>query len=217
MLRALDHSLRPQPLFPYQSNYMPLSGDPAACNFRYTGYLSADERHRLIFYGETVEPIGKKLIIKFVRKYSKDAHLFCAEKGFAPALYGFEELPGDWSMVVMEAIDPRIYKLYSDIQRDIDEQQRQDLRCKFLKHIRTLHDAGMVHGDIRDTNLLVRMDGNFDFKLLDFDWAGSIDVVRYPMNINRVDIERPVNASDGELVTVEHDLAMVDFMIPSKG
>jgi hypothetical protein len=135
---------------------MPLSGSPAVRNFRYTRQLSAAERHRLIFYGETVEPVGTKLCIKFVRRYSKDVHLFCAANGYAPALYGFEELPGDWYMVVMEDIDPYIYRPYDDIRGTFSEPQRQHLRHEFLRCIRILHNAEMVHGDIRDTNLLVR-------------------------------------------------------------
>jgi hypothetical protein len=39
------------------------------------GRVSAAERYRLIFYAETVEPVGTKLCIKFVS---------------APALYDFE-------------------------------------------------------------------------------------------------------------------------------
>ena len=49
----------------------------------------------------TVEPVGTK----FVRRYSKGAHLFCAAHSHVHTLYGFEELPGDWYMVVMEDIN----------------------------------------------------------------------------------------------------------------
>ena len=70
----------------------------------------------------------------------------------------------------------------------------------------------MVHGDIRGTNLLVRVDER-GFKILDFDWTGRVGVVWYPINVNHDGISRPLTASDGELVKVEHDLAMVDFMI----
>jgi hypothetical protein len=71
-----------------------------------------------------------------------------------PALYGFEELPGDWCMVVMEDIDPYIYRPYNGLT--FSEQQRQHIRHESLRCIRTLHNAEMVHGDICDTNLLVR-------------------------------------------------------------
>ena len=39
-----------------------------------------------------------------MRHYSKDVHVFCASKGFAPILNGFQKLPGGWWMVVMETI-----------------------------------------------------------------------------------------------------------------
>jgi hypothetical protein len=74
----------------------------------------------------------------------------------------------------------------------------------------------MVHGDVRDANILVRTDGTLDVKLLDFDWAGPVGTIKYPMNVNGEDIKRPAAASDGELILAEHDIQMVDFMIPPK-
>jgi len=41
------------------------------------------------------------ICIKFVHQYLKDVHEFCASKGFAPKLEGFEGLPGGWHMVVI--------------------------------------------------------------------------------------------------------------------
>jgi hypothetical protein len=55
----------------------------------------------LVFFGiEETTPI----CIKFVRRYSSEAHTFCASRGFAPELKGFDKLPGGWYMVVMEDI-----------------------------------------------------------------------------------------------------------------
>ena len=55
----------------------------------------------LVFFGiEETTPI----CIKFVRRYSSEAHLFCASRGFAPKLKGFDKLAGGWYMVVMENI-----------------------------------------------------------------------------------------------------------------
>jgi serine/threonine protein kinase len=99
----------------------------------------------------------------------------------------------------------------------IFSNEQQHLRLEFLKCIHTLHNARMVHGNIRDTNLLVRVDGTFGIKILDFDLAGHVGVVRYPINVNRVGIQRSMTASDGELVMAEHDLEMLDFMILSAG
>jgi hypothetical protein len=93
---------------------MPLSGGPAVSNFGYTPQFSAAKCRKLIFYGEMVEPVWTKLCIKFVRRYLKDAHLICESNGYAPALPGFKELPGDWYTVVMEVINSHIS--YNDIR-----------------------------------------------------------------------------------------------------
>jgi hypothetical protein len=71
-----------------------------------------------------------------------------------------------------------------------------------------------VHGDIRDTNVMVRKDGEMGFMLVDFDWAGEIGVVRYPMNVNRAEnLWRPDGASDGNVITAHHDIQMLEKML----
>jgi serine/threonine protein kinase len=91
-------------------------------------------------------------------------------------------------------------------------------QCKHIRNqppdcLRVLHNERMVHGDIRNTNLLVGPDG--DIKLIDFDWAGEIGKVRYLMNVNRSTVGRPSIVSDGELVIAEHDCVMVDLILPN--
>ncbi|KAH8927582.1 hypothetical protein BT69DRAFT_1347189 [Atractiella rhizophila] len=46
---------------------------------------------KLLFF---CEKEGMRLCVKSVRRYSKQAHEICAEKGFAPALRGFEKIAG---------------------------------------------------------------------------------------------------------------------------
>ncbi|KIK92208.1 hypothetical protein PAXRUDRAFT_13348 [Paxillus rubicundulus Ve08.2h10] len=57
------------------------------------------------------------------------------------------------------------------------------------KKLKDLHNGGFVHGDIRDTNILVNNNGKF--MIVDFDWAGKINEARYPPYVNREDIWRP--------------------------
>lgn len=45
------------------------------------------------------------MCVKFVLRYSVEAHQKCAELGFTPQLKGYKDLPGGWKMVIMEAID----------------------------------------------------------------------------------------------------------------
>jgi hypothetical protein len=52
--------------------------------------------------------------------------------------------------------------------------------------------------------------------LFDFDWAGEIGNVRYPINVNRgPQLERPDGAYDGALIMAEHDIEMLNLMFKS--
>jgi serine/threonine protein kinase len=159
----------------------------------------------LVFFGiEGDTPI----CIKFVRRYSPEAHLFCASRGFAPELKGFDKVPGGWYMVVMEDI--------SDAYRQADSsadlvKYHDDIAQK----IGEFHQHHYVHGDIRNTNVMVRKDGKAGFMLVDFDWAGTIGNVQYPSNINITEVKRPEGVLDGELITTEHDMKMLGYMLES--
>jgi serine/threonine protein kinase len=124
--------------------------------------------------------------------------------GFAPALKGFETIPGGWYMVVMDAMSD--FCLFW-------ERPSATLYEPLKEKVVALHQRGYVHGDLRDTNLMVRKNGKPGLVLIDFDWAGEIGKVRYPMNVNRgPDLKRPDGVYDGELITAEHDIDMLNIM-----
>ena len=169
---------------------------------RHIRYLSHMDNSKLLFAAESGD--NEKICIKFVRHYSEDVHAFCASKGFAPALEGFEELPGGWHMVVMEMIG-------EDYCRLMDFSPRYSHHDDIVKKLTSLHQAGYVHGDVRDTNIMVKKDGSQGFKVVDFDWSGRIGEVRYPMNVYRSGrLRRPVEAKDGQLIKAEHDIWMLN-------
>jgi serine/threonine protein kinase len=149
---------------------------------------------------------GQRVAVKFVRRYSKELHEHCASRDLAPALLGFEKLAGGWFMVVMEHMDG--YETLATLKdrASIPTQLRQmvtDLVTSF-------HAQKFVHGDIRDSNLLVRSDGKLEMKLIDFDWGGKEDEVCYPVLINNRTVPRPPDVVGGQLITREHDLWMVE-------
>ena len=217
--RLLAHKplIPPNPRFLYPNTYRLLENPDLLQYFRYTGKHVEpgqgkwDISRRLLYFAEAAEGIPKNLCIKFVRRYGKEADQHCAQRLIAPALYGLEALHGGWYMIVMEAIDLQKYSLLCDMR--LQDKQRKRIRDKLLDCLRSLHNDGMVHGDIRDTNLLVGPDDNI--KLIDFDWAGQFGEVRYPMNINRSTVVRPPTVFDGELVTPEHDCDMADLILPN--
>ena len=69
------------------------------------------------------------------------------------------------------------------------------------------------HGDLRDTNVLVREDGEkLEVKLVDFNWGGEAGEVRYPSAINCFEVWRPLGVTDGVPITKEHDIQSVERM-----
>jgi serine/threonine protein kinase len=124
--------------------------------------------------------------------------------GFAPALKGFERVAGGWHMIVMDAITDEF---------SLVDRPSASLYEPIKKKVVALHQQGYVHGDLRDTNLMVRKNGATEMMLFDFDWAGEIGKVRYPINVNRgPNLTRPGGAYDGELITADHDMEMLDIM-----
>ena len=190
---------RPNPTFPYQKEYTSLK-DSTKQTFEYMRQLSTD---KLVFRGVGVNDTN--VCVKFVRRYSKDVHLKCSALGFAPALLGFESLPGGWHMVVMDFVDDT-YELLDDSA--FKHLFSNEVRERLVQ----LHQAGWVHGDVRATNIMVKKNGQPGIMLLDFDWAGKIGEVRYPMNVNVTEVRRPDGAIDKKLVLAEHDMAMIGYM-----
>ena len=171
-------------------------------------------RKKLVFFatikGESEEK-DKPICVKFVRHYSREAHEFCANRKFAPELLGIEYLVGDWIMVVMDRIG-RNFILLSSIENKEEYVHLYDIIGEKLKQ---LHQGGLVHGDVRDANIMVsQIPADKTFFLLDFDWGGKIDEhVRYPMNVfHSKDLWRPKNAVDGKPILAEHDIQMLAHM-----
>lgn len=209
-----DRDLR----FPYPREFKYRNPTPASTTrtFHYQESISHD---RLIFSAVLDPPSGEKatqekqlVIIKFVHQYSDKAHDYCAAQGYSPRLLGYEALPGGWHMVVMEAIDLNVYKLFPEIE--INSRPLEKLRPAVYDLIQGLHTAGYVHGDLRDINMFVAIDQREPlFKLIDFDWAGKTGEVRYPANVNRADAMRPEGAIDGELIKTAHDMEMLGYFL----
>jgi hypothetical protein len=166
--------------------------------------------------------------MKFVRKYSPEAHRFCTHHGHAPELLAY--LSGGWGMAVMDILnihygDDHLSPLTTVPYRGFSEmavEDRQLLEKAITDLIHELHAHGYVHGDRRDANLFARdsdsdgQDGTSasDFIIPDFEWAGRIDSdeTRCPMNVNRKDIHRPSGAQDGEKIEVDHDWEMLRYV-----
>jgi hypothetical protein len=187
--------------FPYPLSYTCIN----TSSIRHFRYLSHMDDSKLLFAAETADS-DETLCIKFVRHYSKDVHTFCASEGFGPTLKGFEKLPGGWHMVVMEMIG-------EDYCRLMDFPPPYSHLDDIMGKLTSLHQENYVHGDVRNTNIMVKKDGNQGFKLVDFDWSGRIGEVRYPMNVYQGQrLWRPREAEDGQLIKADHDIEMLKAM-----
>lgn len=198
-LQFLDSEF-PNAMFPYPYSYTCI-GTSSTCHFTYSHQMDTT---KLLFSARTTDE--KMLCIKFVRHYSKEVHQRCASGGFAPALYGFEHLPGGWYMVVMEFITDD-YCCLGELSNPHPHHEA------LTAQLQSLHQERYVHGDIQNTNVMVKRDGSPGFKLVDFDWSGIIGEIRYPMNVYRGSrLWRPDGATDGQLILPDHDIQMLDVM-----
>ena len=198
-----------QPKFPYPTSFVSHGpGDKQRFNFTYEANM---EGRTFLYRGKVCDSVDDKYIcIKFVQQYGVDVHRWCASKGFAPQLIAYHDLPGGWSMVVMEFLDRSWIPIMNMKTRP------DDLADKIFSAVTELHRNGMVHGDLRDTNLLVKQHGEPEFMLIDFDWAGCNGKVMYPRHVNiSPTLGRPEGVEDGKPVLIDHDIAMLYHLFPN--
>ena len=187
------------PIFPHPAAFTYLVGDSQGL-FEY----EEEFKGRSLLFTAKMKNGNENICIKFVRRYGKDVHMWCAAEGFAPRLIAFEALAGGWWMVVMELLDKSWICLAETKDR------REGLKENMHSVITKLHGANMVHGDLRDTNVMVKKDGGLAFMLVDYDWAGNLRDTRYPRHVNKApELGRPQEVDDGMLILPQHD----DFML----
>jgi serine/threonine protein kinase len=166
-------------------------------------YLSSMKGCNL-FFGKIEDDSGAAICVKFITRYCEQAHNFLAERELAPRLHVVERLPGGQYMVVMDDISNDYTSLFNFIQDNPDllSEDNEDTRNLFLQAVRDcliqLHQACLVHGDIRNTNIMVKIVGldDLSFFLVDYGSGGEIQQVRYPLDLNTSTVKRPEGATD---------------------
>lgn len=201
-------------IFPYPTSFTSLD-DNSTVSFKYREHFDRDggKSKRLVFFGTITDGEAEVAIcIKFVSRYSRDAHMHCARSGVAPRLRGFERLPGGWYMVVMDRLAG--YDVLADLSDDISIPRA--VFNAIGDQLKALHAQQLVHGDIRDTNILLKANDRTQYMIIDFDWAGVDKVVRYPAFVNHRDIQRPDGARDGLPIEAAHDDDMLGYIIAGR-
>ena len=73
-----------------------------------------------------------------------------------------------------------------------------------------MHDLGILHGDLRAGNIMVRYNEAhevWDVRFIDLEWSGPIGVARYSPNMASTadGVPRHSDAVRGGIVQIEHD------------
>ncbi|KAN0069950.1 hypothetical protein V8E54_012256 [Elaphomyces granulatus] len=192
--------------YPFQNSYVDHTG--LCTEFTYTSRI----QNKLVF--KAVSKANDDLVIKFTRRYSSTAHGFLASLGHAPAIRAINDIPGGWKMIVMESSP---YTLLYDLCPILDDKTRSAIKETVKEVTGKLHLQELVHGDIRQANILVsertlNSPEGISFHLIDFDWAGPAGAVKYPMGVNIETIRRPRDVAGGKLITKSHDLEMINLL-----
>ena len=200
-----DPHIQKARMFPFLKSY---SDNGTETSFTYRKQLDKD---KLVFSANVNQPSSGECIIKFTWQYSEAAHGFLAILGLVPAVRKVIQISADWTAVIMDKSEYKV--LYGMV---LSKAEQEKVRCKVSSIIQTLHKGGFVHGDIRDTNLLIDRasltSDNVKIHLIDFDWAGFIGEARYPVEINCETLRRPEGVKGSELITEQHDHEMISYL-----
>jgi hypothetical protein len=156
-----------------------------------------DRANRLLYMAERWDGTGN-ILIKFARQYSIELHSYCANKGHAPLMLGYERLPGGWYGVAMEFVDPSTSITKSDVL--VDHLDRWKTELGHL--LNGFHAKDLVHGDLRDANIICKGES---VMLVDFDWGGRVGEALYPtLELNPELLDG--RTSDGFDITKDDDV-----------
>ena len=105
-----------------------------------------------LLYAAKTPGADNPILIKFSRTYSIELHKFCTNLGHAPQILGFQRLPGGWCAVAMEYLEEAVPITDAPLlsaHRDCWTDEIQAL-------VEGFHRQNLVHGDLRDVNILCK-------------------------------------------------------------
>ncbi|ETW75878.1 hypothetical protein HETIRDRAFT_329424 [Heterobasidion irregulare TC 32-1] len=159
---------------------------------------------------------GDSIVVKFVDRYGIEPHELLTSEELAPRLMYFSDLakrrPGHWydgfGMVVMEHLEGTT--LADKYARSVVSD---DVRAAVTKAIGILAGKYLVRGDLRRSNVMVlNGDGKEQVRIIDFDWSGRAEVVRYPLFLSSSVFPAELGIRDFELIEKSHDVVMAERM-----
>ncbi|KAF8184607.1 hypothetical protein K438DRAFT_1598250 [Mycena galopus ATCC 62051] len=209
----LVHDTTRQPEFPFPRNFL-IAGSMATLAYR------DPLPGKLVFRADWTPGPGKypeACYVKFTLRHDEKLYDFALRCNLAPPLIHFERVH-EWFMIVTKDMSKdytTIAELNDAMRVDEASQDKGEIEQEVMTRVRAalepLHAAELVHGDVRDVNVLVRnamSDGSADIILVDWDWAGKEGNVKYPANLNPT-VPRAPGAVAGAPILRSHDMNMV--------
>ena len=163
-----------------------------------------------------------EVVVKFTARYNADAHRLLASAGHAPQLYSCARVCGGLYMVVMELVPgkPLGYWVAGEVR--VPRSVYTDIEAA----LGVLHAAGLVFGDLRPPNVVCvpsasapePSDGPEEEQpgargmLVDFDWAGTVGVDRYPATLDDSLPDWAAGVERYGVMRTEHDRAMLKML-----
>ena len=128
----------------------------------------------------------KRVLAKVVfRSYGEDVLRHLAAKHMAPQLFGTCDVQGIASVVVMELLEDGWMTLFDYRENQHRNGIPEAAKGRLFKRIEEILDClsteGMVHGDFRMANMMLKPGEEEKAVLIDFDWAGKVGSARYPV------------------------------------
>lgn len=162
------------------------------CNLVY-GHRLTDYTNKTVFEAVmTVEGKQVEVIVKFAHRYGESGHRLLAKEDLAPTVYycAFEETVGMWAIVMS--------KVTGDTSRALTAKQSKELQ----RAVGLLHAQELVFGDLRRPNVIAI--GKDKISLIDYEWCGRGEVVRYPTDIS-TSLDWAPGVGPDKVITKEHD------------
>ena len=166
--KPYKHHLQKGSGFPFMTSYID-GGQETSLT-----YVERSDEEKLLFSAFMNDDRQADCIVKFTQQYSKAAHLWLASQNSAPTLRHCVQISSEWTAVIM---DRSRYQMVYGL--NLTKEQQEKVQWKVKKTLQVLHDAGFVHGDLRDTNILIDIESlesdDVKIHIVDFDWRDVLE------------------------------------------
>ena len=144
-------------------------------------------------------------------KYGEAVHRAMTDEDHSPRLIDCLKVTDDTFLVVMEKFDSEMLDVYwKSVVECEKESKRRTIEQQLRNILSFMHRQRYVHGDLREPNILVSGKSEIKLKIVDFNWAGKVGEVVYPLDLNTNAFK---TAKPGKKILMEHDSAQVDYII----